>query len=477
MCPAKPLTFPPVKWRGGGNKKPAPFDETPGATALRLAFHSESFQGLPPQVLQAVVLLKSLCRISRVKLSEVGGQGEAEFEIGELVCPPMSGSAAHGEGRIAVPAMQVWRPLFEQNLADERLSKRSLTELLRDHFIVRANLHDADLFITGSKRLLRLQNKMDVEDANLVNPRQAAAIAGLYLRSHGSYCVGAESKRRFCVPERLFYWVLARLWLKDTWPLMSCCESAKCKGGEAARGFASGILQRCSGALRARDLVLRRLYEKKTQDSMATAYFHFEHLCLLLSGAFDSLASLVALACSHEEALARWPSFRDDEFLRAVRPNVPADLRRLSLAPRFHDLLTLLYEPRNMVHTEGLSPVTVIGRRSGMYHQIDAPMFVKIRSAAGSVGSCEEWGLYDDGKVDVFRYSQTLTKEALGLLNEIMKLLHVEMLFDNNRAPRGLPEGPPEDDIYGPPVGDNICILGGAEPPLGCRRITGTASQ
>jgi hypothetical protein len=395
----------------------------------------------------------------------MGGTVVANLEFGTLSCPLSPGNADDGAAEIGVPPIGVFRSYLREKLAPEKLSSASLEDLLRDHFAVRAHFRKRDVFVTGSRRLLRLAHKLELTDANILAPVEAIALAGLYLRSHGDFTVAARPGWRFTLSQAEFYWVLSQLWLRDTWPLMSCVQLPGCKAGQLGARSASGVLRRCSGALHARDLVLGYLYGRHSNDSMETVYFHFEHLCLLLSGAFDCLGSLLALTTGNEELLAKRRDLRDPDFARAIRTKVPGELGDLTLTPRFHDVLTLVYEPRNLIHALGLTPVTVVGKQAGRYHQFDPEMFERIRSAAGSVGGWDVWGLRDGAEFDVFRYSQAVAREALELLNDIMTRLPLGLLFDSGRPPGSLPKGPLAQDPYGRGVGDNICLLGGIEPP------------
>ena len=204
----KVTTFPPVKWRHASTKNLSPFENSESITPLRMSFHIESFHTLTRNEMLAVALLRSFCKLTPVHLTEMNGKGESRFEVGELTCPPSCDDSMTEEMEIGVPAMESWRPQFEQNLADENLTKHSISELLKDHFVVRGQLRRADLFVTGSRRLLRLQKKMGIADTNAVEPMQAVAIAGLFLRAQGNFCVAVKPRQRTFVSETDFYWIL-----------------------------------------------------------------------------------------------------------------------------------------------------------------------------------------------------------------------------------------------------------------------------
>jgi hypothetical protein len=463
--PLKVATFPPVKWKQASTKNLSPFENSGSITPLRMSFHLESFQALTRSEMLAVALLRSFCKLTPVHLTEMNGKGESRFEVGELTCPPACDDSMTEEMEIGVPAMESWRPQFEQKLVDEKLTKHSISDLLKDHFVVRGQLQRADLFVTGSRRLLRLQKKMGIADTNGVGPMQAAAIAGLFLRAQGNFCVAVEPRQRTFVSETDFYWVLAGSWLTNYWPLISCCVSRGCKGRGQARKFASGIMERCCGTLRARDLVIRRLYQKRTHDTMANAYFYFEYMCILLSGAMDSLASLIAIGCDYVNSGGRYPSFRSKDFLHSIGAKLPVTLRKVFSSPGFSSLLSLLYEPRNMIHSEGMTPVTVMGKSSGMFHRMHPSMLASIRSAARAVSSCEEWGVDDDGHVDIFKYSQALVQESFHLMNQVTGLLDMAMFLKPGSAPLTVPSTLPMFGRCGPIEIQGICILGGIEPP------------
>lgn len=317
-----------------------------------------------------------------------------------------------------------------------------------------------DIFVTASPLLLCERNRF--QHANIRSPLEAVKIVGLFLRSRDNWTYSKVGKATCKTDSGLFYWVLARTNLPAMWRYFSGCVYAQQFLGENILHIGQSVLVRCTRALQARDAIGTQFYLLQDNTTRDTMMYHFDYLTLLLAGIFDAQANIVNIAYHLVDRDVNI-SFRNRDFLRALRGNSTRHISKIVTSNRCKQLMKMLHSLRNTIHNAGLSMYasnTLAGQQMSL---VKVPESIQddLWQASTALSTPEEWGIarkeflsYDsqvgclvpqkEVSIEPYTYASQLLREWFGLINDIASATEVERLFVGRDVPELSTQPPAE---------------------------------
>lgn len=354
----------------------------------------------------------------------------------------------------------VWPASQWLRFADDEARARDLDpdETRRRFLLAGAEFGRADCLALHDPRFSRGGAK----NANPMTVDQAAALAGLYLRSRGHDEVQMWDRGSFRIGFGWQYFVAARMRLRAGWRWWSACVAAgQLPTGEATMATAQAVLDRFPRCIRARDEVLYRTLVPAGKGDQEGILYHLDALLLMLSGTIDATA-LVANEAHSVGAHAHQIGWRRKQWRQQLA----------SAAPVLHDLtdsgtptralIDLVAEMRNTIHGAPLSGVHFHGGSEQM-HLVALPprAATEIQPCADALGGLDHWGFRSTSGsrllLDPHRFVQVVLPFAAAALNAIMEATAVEQLPGVD--PAKLSTGPPSDHVFEPTRTHRICLL------------------
>jgi hypothetical protein len=293
--------------------------------------------------------------------------------------------------------------------------------------------------------------------ARVLADRQALALAGLVLRTHGDY-----TWKHFTpawgeyIPRYRYFVIAARHLLPTSW---RWAHAASQHFAATARheplALADSALDRVARALRIRDLLLAEDQRPAGQDTAFEVRRHFDALLLTLSGAFDATARVAHHVYQLPDKQRRQASWRLDAWLSALADQ---DSRLASLwdpGTRYRDVFHVLGQLRNTIHGAALSDsgfvdlggptVMSIAHRNAVVVPDD--VFADILESLERLGGAADFGfdLNHVSSVDAVTFCETALPLAVDALNTTIGMTDVTRLagVDVSDLATGPPPGVP----------------------------------
>lgn len=289
--------------------------------------------------------------------------------------------------------------------------------------------------------------------ANPLTVDQAAALAGLFLRSRGHEEVALWNKGREKTGLGWQYFVVGRTILPEAWRWWSACvATGQSPSGVQTMGTAQAVLDRFPRCIRARDEVMYRCLVPVRQSDQESILYHLDALLLMLSGALDSTALVANDA--HSIGFPPWEvGWRRARWRGQLRSGAPGLHGLTEPGGPVRAVIDLVAEARNTIHGE---PLRGVHYQSGseQKHLVRLPASAgpKIVEHAKTLGGASHWGINPDAGgmtlLDPLRFVQVIIPFAAAALNSIMAATEVERLPQVD--PSELLLTAPASDIFEP---------------------------
>lgn len=325
----------------------------------------------------------------------------------------------------------VWPAKQWLGFADEhaRTIAADDAETRRRYLLAGAVLDDVDALVLAETHFVHNVARR----ANPLSEKQAAALAGLFLRSRGHEEVAMWNKGREKSSLGWQYFVVARTILPAAWRWWSACVAAgQSPAGERTMGTAQAVLERFPRCIRARDEVMYRCLVPVGQSDQEAILYHLDALLLMLSGAVDATALVAndAHSIGSSPWEVGWRRARWRGRLAAAAPHLHT-LTEPGVPVRA--VIDLVAEARNTIHGEPLHGVHYQGSGEQMHLvQLPASAASKVVEHADALGGAAHWGIKPRAGVmtllDPLRFVQVLIPFAAATLDAVMAATGVELL-------------------------------------------------
>ncbi len=295
----------------------------------------------------------------------------------------------------------------------------------------------ADAIIVGGW-LLRLRDwaLQGLSGMSIVSADEALGLIGLKLRTRRMFDIPLAPAGTFTIDRGSFYWVATRDALPAGWGWHSAAIGVSQSPPLSSQ--TSAVLTRFCHALRARDACQTHLQLRERPDFDELLY-HLDALFLSLAGACDGAAHVASRVYGLPSAGGA-VGWRRKEWMKALARAAPKLAGVVAEGTPGRDVLTCLYELRNLIHVDVLGRVTHssgskrqdflaipnLGRKGGR------TLPELLTEATDRLGGHALWGLRADGGSGVViepdRYIEELFAHCLALLNQLMETTEVSRL-------------------------------------------------
>lgn len=450
-----------------GSEPESPFQ--PNATRpLRLTFHESSFSNLPPEEARALQALRELAQLKQIEAvaTSPGSLPCIKIEIPDHDKKDVGVRMDDDSHHTGLMHFGQWKDLARHASQQHDEKSPQFSEALQEVLLAGAsNAIRHDIFVTASPTLLSNKGKVFIRHANVRSPSEAARIAGLFLRSRGTFTYGVGGSFSHSFDRGLFYWVLTRYRLPKMWHYFSACLD----GGKVRKDdtdmVGQSILARCDRALEARDNIVRLLYVPQDNNIRDEMMYHFDYLTLLLAGAIDAQARVAHRAYKITASPERVANFRRQDFQTELNSAGATKLVQFVTSPLFINASTLLSRLRNTIH--GASMPTLAYNEGGepqkSFIQVTSEHRDELWAAAEGLGSAARWGLrksHDRVLLEPCSYATALVAEIFKCVNEIADATDLIGLFPTGHAIRHYPGPPADDRIFGTKICERLDVLG-----------------
>lgn len=236
------------------------------------------------------------------------------------------------------------------------------------------------------------------------------------------------------------------------WLYFSSCLAAKSLYGDQIGGLAGTVLSRTDRALQARDAIAYQFYSAADTLDRDELLYHFDYLCLLISGALDAQARVAHIVYGISQFDPRYATFRNPAFVTELARGQATSLCETVNSPEFQAFSFLLSTVRNTIHAEGTSIHSM--QHSPDSHEqlleVQGADAQRVRRTANTCGSTDQWGVSTDGEllIEPFTFSVKLMDEALSWIDRIAESTEVLRLFASGVTPPQLLTEPPDDLLF-----------------------------
>jgi hypothetical protein len=254
---------------------------------------------------------------------------------------------------------------------------------------------DCDLVVTTTDSVLSHRQLAVVGDANPLEPIDAVALLGLYLRAHGDFAIEQRSGYSMRVDRGLFYSLAARR-LVPGWQrwLAGAAHSSRVTKDERLLMIALSFFQRLDRCLRARDAVQVQMQLPPDADSADEALAQLDILLLFMGGCFDGIARVV------DSALGQGTEpyeigFRRRRWLASTSSNCHAIGSIVEGDSSGRALIDLVGLMRNSVHSVALQTIRVRDEAGDDRNLAALPreQAAQVAAATERLGGLTQWGL------------------------------------------------------------------------------------
>lgn len=460
-----------INWAGSGlGNKNCPFSCGNVDRPLRITFHTSSFEGAPLEEEEAIRALRELSNLPEIEALDTE-EGTLPYIKIEAIQDsengiPLTVHSDRGLTYSYIPHLQQLRRSASALARKAKLSKFDIDVVLNDLIVAEAHYQRRqDILVTRSIHILNNRRKHLSRYVNPRTPIEAAKIVGLFLRSRENYTwkAGKNFSKRF--DRGLFYLILSRHRLPNMWKYLSACVAAEKFRDDNIRELGQSILLRCVRAIEARDAIGAQFYIPQNNITRDIIMYHFDYLTLLLAGALDAQSRVAHRAYRINRPKERYTGFRKNDFIKALGDNEAKELYDIISSQSFEDLMTLLYELRNTIHSAAMKSF-VSGRKNRLEYS-----FIKVLPehkellwhTAERYSSPKKWGLikiHDDIRMEPYIYAVTLVSECFKFIDAIASATEITRLFPDAVSIPILREKAPEDNIYGENIRRRLEILG-----------------
>jgi hypothetical protein len=302
-----------------------------------------------------------------------------------------------------------------------------------------AELQGADALVTSSPELKRMAGDGPYGGANIMDPREAVALVGLFLRLRHDFAYFHSGASTASYEKQSFYSLLARDLLPSSRRWLEVCPQTDPLQSSPYK-LANSVLVRVERALYARDHIHEHLQGPQGLQANDDALFYLDAFLYLLAGAFDAIGRVVHAACGMQDSARRanWRDKKGKENWTAELATRAPRIANVMLPSKPHrDALELIFVLRNWVHGEGLSSVPVVEDPDGLdvvEHQLLLPPedSQPLLAAMARLGGLETWGVRQAGTsvylMSIPAFVETILPRALAAMGEVMDLTPVETL-------------------------------------------------
>ena len=417
---------------GGG-----PFHPDSHGRSLRLTIHSQSCVHARGTEVDAFGALSELARwgLADVIATDPTEQAQRlEIEIGDPPAQIVVGKHVDANGDVRAARLGPIR--LEQQLgrttsldSDDRGGHSVDSPSLGEGFWF-AQTHAAfkrDVFVTVDPGLLGAKNAKLLRQANLRTPSEAVRILALLLHSREKFIYAQRHLNWSSASNRWgHYFVLTQRLLPGMRALGRLCNSPEDSTSSELRELSTGVLERSSRALQARDFIGAEFYVPRNADSAELMMYHLDYLTLLLAGALDALAQIVNVAHGRIESKVINIGFRKDKFVRKLQASGSSELYKLVSLDRTKAILDVLHQYRNTIHSASPTMVFVgnqfVGLPDSSYLNLSSDQGRAFQHSATVVSTLHHWGLSVEERevhMEPYSFASTLVDECLGVINAI----------------------------------------------------------
>ena len=223
----------------------------------------------------------------------------------------------------------------------------------------------ADLYVTGREYLHPVTRPIG-RGVTICTPREALALAGLYLRTQGEFLTWKDPGRGTAgrLDKGMYYWVGARELLPAGWRWYSACVAHA--AGQPLTSEAHDltylggtVFQRIARVLQARDNLLRAMNSKQDNNTAEDALTALDTCLLFLMGALDAAARVAHRVLGLPAGRVRDAGWQRRGWLRDVASKEPALAAVVAEGTAQAGTLIILSRLRNTVHTAGLRALAI----------------------------------------------------------------------------------------------------------------------
>ena len=438
----------------------SPFARGKSARPIRVIFHSSSFARADNDHGRAIELLRELTKLTAVEAidTEPGVLPYLEIER----CGP-NGSipffVKDGKATKIESGIRASDDLFEafvSSTVNSRSEDFDRETAYQDYLVALATAElGYDILITLSSIILGNRQNPWIRFVNVRSPLESVKIIGLLLRTRGGYLFEPMPNYRLVMDRRSIHNELTRHKLLNLSAYIKACAHAERFGAQGLTFLAQSTLHRCIRGLRAHDEIGELFYVPQSDDIRDSTMYHFDYLALLLMGAFDAQARVARRIYGINRPDERNTGFHRKEFLNALKESSANALHDLVQNQYFKDLMDLLTEIRNSIHSS-IWP-TIGSEKDGETQEsfINVPTRYrdKLWHAASRCGSAADWGLIQvDGigmvLLQPYTFAVNLVANCFRQIDEIARFTDVARLLPPEFDVSRLREKPGRNEPY-----------------------------
>lgn len=316
----------------------------------------------------------------------------------------------------------------------------------------------ADLTITNDPYLLGLASG-PLQQSSVMQPRDAIAVIGLYLRRHRRYLRQAHGL--LVDSSGFFYFYASRAVLPTAWRWIGACLAS---GLDSLANLCWSPILRLDRVLRARDRMQFELWGSFGRPRADEVLFYFDVVLLMLTAAFDGVARVVhhSYNLGKDGFDAGWQ--KRERWLPKLTSAGGGSLA--SIVDRGTDgaaLIDLLTKLRNEVHGEPPRATTNLSEET-VSLEVPSNAEQTVQESIKHFGG--DWGYTPYGvssaSLDPGRFIEALLPRAIDLLNELMEANDFSRLGVDTTT---ILHSPPEDQSFGTEAARDLRRLAGLDLP------------
>ena len=438
-----------IKWPPGSQ---SPFLADSDDYTLKITLHSSSFKNLTKEEEAAIALLKEFSNLPEIDIMDTTSSEFPNLKVGE---PNEDDDIPYRIIRKEEPYVE--EDLFYTMYSSPAHSKSALGGRLdypvsNDQWkLIRlgwCHTHlKRHLFVTKSPFLLGHRSELWIGTINPRTPLEAAKILGTFLRSMDDYTYHitpqGQIKHSY---ERPFYYALTRHRAPILWKFLDACGKAGTERKDDLDNIGAAVAFRCFRAMSARDKIGSAFYSTASIDRIEKMAYHFDYLCLLVSGAFDALG-IIAKRAYDIDMPDRDVSFRKNRYsteslITELQAKGATDLYKVISGYRFQNVLYILSLLRNTIHGPALRMTSNYASYldTGYVIRIPSEMGKKLWRTTSQLGTPERWGLMEQRNkicIEPYSFATALVDEELRYVEAIASAIPIEKLFPD---PDNIPE-------------------------------------
>lgn len=423
---------------------------------LRITFHTSSLTCADGTESAPLEALYELCRLPEVEALETGVGNSPQIQVGGWVGgftgTPVTVKYENGQRFGSIDHPNVWSQMATYALGVKDEKSPAVVELASEIELCAAHTAvDQDILVTLSPNLHRFWSVPVVRAANPRSPSDAAKIVGLFLRSRDNFTY-RFTNCRYSLPSSAFYSSVVFKKVQELWKYGSAClNSSRYRQADQPpiSELAAATIERCTRAVMARDAIAEQFYMPSSNSTINRMMYHFDYLTLLLGGAIDSLGLVAHRAYAIKQPKENDAQFDRSGFKKALQIPGAKALHELIECQRSKDVMTLINQPRNTVHSACFPalPTKVDNCNVELtLAKVGKDRGHRMLEAAERLGSASRWGLlrFPESQLlpanetaskgpliymEPYAYSIALVEDSLRLINEILEVIDLTRLF------------------------------------------------